>query len=77
LIKHVDVIAIALLLGAAALYTEARNLSVLQVVPYKRIELSQTFQRAFRCSRSARAQSASGITRALAVPAPRVTVASE
>lgn len=77
MIKHVDVIAIALLLGAAAIYSEARTFAVVHVNSYQRIALSQTIQRAFKCSRSARAQSASGIARALAVPAPRVTITAE
>jgi hypothetical protein len=76
-IKHVDVIAIALLLGAAALYSGARNLAVVHVNSYQRIALSQAVHRAFKCSRAAKAQSTCGIARALAVPVPRVTIASE
>jgi len=57
--KHVDLIAIALLLGAAALYTGARQLSLIEVIPYKRIALSRTVlqrvQRAVSCSRSSSA----------------------
>ena len=53
-VKHVDVIAIALLLGGAALYSEARNLSLIEVVPNQRIALSQAVQRVFRCPRSVR-----------------------
>ncbi len=65
--KHVDVIAIALLLGGAALYTEARNLSLLEVIPNQRIAFSQAVQRAFRCSRSVRVTRSATVQRALAV----------
>ena len=56
--KHVDVIAIALLLGGAALYSGARQLALVEVVPYKRMVLSQAVMqrvhRAISCSRSSR-----------------------
>jgi hypothetical protein len=72
--KHVDVIAIGLLLGGAALYSEARNLSLIEVVPNKRIALSEAVQRAMTCSRSARAQRAS---RAWALRAPHLSITSD
>jgi hypothetical protein len=54
-IKHIDVIAIGALLCGIALYSQARDSSILQVIPQKRIALAQTIQRAVRCSRAARA----------------------
>ena len=65
--KHVDVIAIVLLLGGAALYTGARNLALIEVVPGSRIALTQAVQRAIRCSRAVRVTRAAGIRRALVV----------
>jgi len=49
-IKHVDVIAIALLLGGAALYSEVRSLSLTHVVPVQRIALATTIRQAMRCT---------------------------
>jgi hypothetical protein len=54
-IKHIDVIAIGALLCGIALYSGARDSSILQVIPQKRIALAETIQRAVRCSRTARA----------------------
>ena len=65
--KHVDVIAIVLLLGGAALYTGARNLALIELVPGKRIALTQAVQRAIRCSRAVRVTRTASIRRALAV----------
>ena len=72
--KYVDVIAIGVLLGGAALYSGARHLSLIEVVPNKRIALSETIQRAMRCSHSVRAQRAS---RAFSLPAPHLTITSD
>lgn len=47
--KHVDVIAIALLLAGAALYSEVRNLSLVEAAPIQRVALARTIQRAVRC----------------------------
>lgn len=55
MIKHIDVIAIGALLCGIALYSQARDSSILQVIPQKRIALAHTVQRALRCTRAARA----------------------
>jgi hypothetical protein len=68
-IKHIDVIAIGALLCGIALYSQARDSSILQVIPQKRIALAQTIQRAVRCSRTARATKAN---RLLVAPEVRV-----
>ena len=65
--KHVDVIAIGLLLGGAALYTGARNLALIDVIPNQRVALSAAVHRVFRCSRSVRVTRAASLQRALAV----------
>jgi hypothetical protein len=66
--KNIDIIAIGLLLGAAALYSGARQLAWIEVVPSQRVQLSRAvtvrlqrvlasscLQRALACSRSSRA----------------------
>lgn len=53
--KNVDLIAVALLLGGAALYSGARNLALIEVIPHQRLVLSQAVQRAMRCPRSVKA----------------------
>ena len=55
MIRHIDLIAIGVLLCGIALYSQARDSALVQVIPNKRIEISQVVHRAFRCSRAARA----------------------
>jgi hypothetical protein len=77
-IKHVDVIAIALLLAGVALYSEARNLSLIRVVPNQRIAFAEKIERAMRCSRSVRVQAAPRAVQApAAVAHSTVVIASE
>jgi hypothetical protein len=77
-IKHVDVIAIALLLGGAALYSQARNLSLIRVVPTQRSAIAQTIQRAMRCSHTVRVQRAASAAQTSAASAHAgVVIASE
>ena len=79
--KHVDLIAVGLLLGGVALYSEARNLALIHVVPDKRIEISQVIQRAMTCSRSARVMRGVRVQGPSAVPdlppLPRITITSD
>jgi hypothetical protein len=69
MIKHIDLLAIAVLLCGIALYSQARDSAILQVIPNKRIALTQAVQRAMRCSRAARAVKPN---RLVAVPEIRV-----
>jgi hypothetical protein len=71
--KHVDVIAIALLLAGAALYSQVRNLSVIQVAPMQRVALARTIQRAVQCG-SVRAQRAIQAAHASAAAHSRIVV---
>lgn len=78
MIKHIDLIAIGALLCGIALYSQARDSSILQVIPQKRIALAQTIQRAMRCSRAARAAKPDRLLIAPRIRVlPRVTVASD
>jgi hypothetical protein len=75
LIKHVDIVAVAVLLAGAALYSEARQVAVVRISPYDGVKISQVLQRAMRCSRSAKATRAVTINRAVVTPwcSPKVT----
>lgn len=79
--KHVDLIAIGLLLGGAALYTGARDVARIQIAPYTRTALSQTIQRAMRCSRSAKIARGVAIQGTYAVPdcptLPRLSITTD
>lgn len=68
--KHVDILAIGLLLGGAALYSGARNVMLLDTVHAKSAVVSQAIERAVKCPRSVRA------LRAIRV-APSVSVTTE
>ncbi|MBV9762897.1 MAG: hypothetical protein JO340_20220 [Acidobacteriaceae bacterium] len=50
--KHVDLIAIGLLLGGAAFYSGVRRAPLLEAVPAKGIAISQAIHRAMKCPRS-------------------------
>jgi hypothetical protein len=73
-IKHIDLIAIGALLCGIALYSQARDSSILQVIPQKRIALAQTIQRAVRCSRAARASKSDCLTTRQIRVLPHVTL---
>lgn len=72
--KHVDLIAIGVLLLGIAAYSSARRAMLIEVVPYKRIALSQSLVRAFSCHRTVRVSRAQRFTKTFAVlpnaPAP-------
>jgi hypothetical protein len=77
-IKHIDLIAIGALLCGIALYSQARDSSILQVIPQKRVALAQTIQRAMRCSRAARVAKPDRLLVAPQIRVlPRVTVTSD
>ena len=65
--KNIDLIAITVLLAGVALYSEARRVSVIEVVPHQRIALSQAVRRAFQCSHSATIPRAPRVTRTVAI----------
>jgi hypothetical protein len=65
--KHVDFIAIALLLGGAAVYSEARNVTLLEAVHVKGAVVSQAIERAVKCPRSVRALRAIRVLPSLSV----------
>jgi hypothetical protein len=68
--KHIDLLAIAVLLGGAVLYTGTRELALSQAGPYyKAGAFSQVIQRAMRCKRTARATRSIDIHRAIVLPA--------
>jgi hypothetical protein len=79
--KHIDVIAILVLLGGAALYTGTRELALSQLRSYKAVAFSQVIQRAMRCNGAARAVRSVNVHRAIVVPAvpavPRVTISTD
>jgi hypothetical protein len=79
--KHIDLVAIAVLLGGAALYTGTRELALTQVRPDKAVAFSQVIQRAMRCSRSARAARSINVHRTIVVPpvpaVARVTISTD
>jgi hypothetical protein len=77
-IKHIDLIAIAALLCGIALYSQARDSSILQVIPQKRVELAQVIQRAVKCSRAARVAKPDRLLVAPQIRVlPRVTVTTD
>jgi hypothetical protein len=77
-IKHIDLIAVGALLCGIALYSQARDSSILQVIPHQRIALVQAIQDAVKCSRTAHAGKS---VRLLVAPQirvlPRVTVTTD
>jgi hypothetical protein len=69
------------LLGGAALYTEARQLALIQIQPYKTVVLTQAIQNAMQCSRAARAKRAINVHRAITIcntpPANRTSISTD
>ena len=75
--RHVDLLAVCLLLAGAGVYAGVRQMDLTKVAPCSRAALTQAVERAERYTRSVRVTRAVGTNRCILSHLPSITITSD